>query len=252
MNPFQLGKHLLVSNLAFWRGTHIRPARKQPEQMLELYDREGCPRCRLVREALTELDIDVMIHPCPKGGQRFSRRAQALGGKAQFPFLHDPNTNTVLYNSHTINDYLYREYGQRSQPRLGRGPFISNTSSVIASLPRMGRGTSFKQPKALPEQPLELYSFESSPYSRPVRELLSEYEIPYQLKNIGKAEWRDYVLPQVRKVLMPDYNPCGRNRQELQQRSGRVAAPFLADPNTGEELYESADIIAYLKDRYLG
>ncbi|MGY0215827.1 glutathione S-transferase N-terminal domain-containing protein [Endozoicomonadaceae bacterium StTr2] len=251
MSPFQLGKHLLVSNLSLWRGTHIRPARQQPELLLELYDREGDPRCRLVREALTELDIDALIYPCPKGGRRFSRQIQDLGGKAQYPALHDPNTNTVYYNSHTIIEHLYKEYGQRPQPTFGHGPFISNTTSVFASLPRMGRGISYRQPGALPEQPLELYSFESSPYSRPVRELLSEYEIPYILHNIGKAEWKDYLLPVVREQLIPEYKPCGRNRKELLERSGRIAAPYLVDPNTGRELYESKQIIRYLRTEYL-
>jgi Glutathione S-transferase, N-terminal domain len=27
----------------------------------------GCPFCRKVREAITLLDLDVMIYPCPKG-----------------------------------------------------------------------------------------------------------------------------------------------------------------------------------------
>ncbi len=35
----------------------------------------------LVREALTELDLDAIIYPCPKGGVRFRQKAQELGGK---------------------------------------------------------------------------------------------------------------------------------------------------------------------------
>lgn len=45
-----------------------------------------------VREALTLLDLDVLIYPCPKGGTTFRPRARQLSGKEQFPFLVDPNT----------------------------------------------------------------------------------------------------------------------------------------------------------------
>ena len=42
-------------------GIQSTPAAIKPEQMLQLYDIENCPYCRLVREALTELDLDVEI-----------------------------------------------------------------------------------------------------------------------------------------------------------------------------------------------
>ena len=45
-----------------------------------------------VREALTLLDLDVLIYPCPKGGPTYRPKAQQMSGKAQFPFLVDPNT----------------------------------------------------------------------------------------------------------------------------------------------------------------
>ena len=38
---------------------------------LELYEFESCPFCRKVRDALTELDLEAMIYPCPKGGSVF-------------------------------------------------------------------------------------------------------------------------------------------------------------------------------------
>ena len=87
---------MLTSQLRGWAGTvAFRPAKRQPEQPLALYDMENCPYCRLVREALTELDLDAMIYPCPKGGTRFRPVMKALGGKHQFPFLVDPNINNI-------------------------------------------------------------------------------------------------------------------------------------------------------------
>ena len=63
------------------RGIYTRPAAARPERPLELYEFEGCPFCRLVREALTELDLDALVHPCPKGGARFRPRVVEVGGK---------------------------------------------------------------------------------------------------------------------------------------------------------------------------
>jgi len=54
----------------------------------------GC--CAQVREALTLLDLDVLIYPCPKGGPTYRPKAQQMSGKAQFPFLVDPNTGALF------------------------------------------------------------------------------------------------------------------------------------------------------------
>lgn len=41
-----------------------------------------------------------------------------------------------------------------------------------------------------------------------------------------------------------------RNRKLLHQRTGRVQLPYLIDPNTDTEMYESAAIVRYLEDQY--
>lgn len=41
--------------------------RKQPRKPIEIYEFEGCPFCRKVREAVNILDIDVVFYPCPQG-----------------------------------------------------------------------------------------------------------------------------------------------------------------------------------------
>jgi hypothetical protein len=82
----------IASSLRMWRGTRASAAARQPERMLELYEFEACAYCRLVREALTELDLDAKIFPCPRGGRRFRPRVMTLGGLTQFPYLVDPNT----------------------------------------------------------------------------------------------------------------------------------------------------------------
>ena len=118
-----------------------------------------------------------------------------------------------------------------------------------ASALRAGRGLRARN-AALPEEPLELFSFEASPFARPVRELLTELEIPYILRQTGRTQALDWVLPPMRERIAPDYRPTQRNRVELMERTGRVAVPYLIDVNTDVELYESARIVQYLKDTY--
>ena len=45
-----------------------------------------------VREAISLLDLDVMVRPSPRDGVVWRPQAVEKGGKAMFPFLVDPNT----------------------------------------------------------------------------------------------------------------------------------------------------------------
>ena len=238
----------LASTLRLWRGTRVRGSARQPRKHLELYEFEACPYCRLVREALTELDLDVLVHPSPHAGKRFRPKVRQLGGKQQFPFLVDPNTGESMYESADIVDYLYRNYGGRPAPSRLLRP-LDVATSVLAAIPRLGAG-SRARPSRAPKRPLELFSFESSPYSRRVRELLCELELPYLLRSTGKAAWQDLGPPAFRAVLFPDLPVTGRTRRELLQRAGKVQVPYLVDPNTGTALFESAAIREYLLATY--
>jgi glutathione S-transferase len=238
----------LASTLRLWRGTNARGSAQQPARHLKLYEFEACPYCRLVREALTELDLDALIYPAPHGGKRFRPKVAELGGKQQFPFLVDPNTGESMYESDAIIDYLYRRYGGRAAPTRLLRPLDVSTS-VLASIPRLRDGARARPSKA-PRRPLELFSFESSPYSRRVRELLCELELPYLLRSTGKARWQDLGPPSLRATLFPTLPVAGRNRVELLQRAGKVQVPYLVDPNTGTALFESDAIRDYLLATY--
>lgn len=233
------------------RGIRAGSAGPRPAEPLELYDMEGCPFCRIVREALTDLDLDAMIYPCPKGGSRYRPLVEQLGGKQQFPFLMDPNTDEMLYESLDIVEYLYAQYGSRPAPRAWLVKSLHTAASVNASLWRTGRGLR-ADTGVTPEKPLELYSFEASPFARLVRERLTELEIPWLLRQSGRTTALDWVLPPIRERIRPDYEPQQRNRRALLEHSGRVAIPYLVDPNTGRELYESEEILAYLDEQYAG
>jgi len=247
-NTFDVLNSSLTSTLRLWRGTSARGSEQQPAKNLKLYEFEACPYCRLVREALTELDLDALVYPTPHGGKRFRPKVAELGGKQQFPFLVDPNTGESMYESDDIIAHLYRRYGGRSAPMRLLRPF-DVTSSVLAGMPRVRAGAQARPSKA-PMRPLELFSFESSPYSRRVRELLCELELPYLLRSTGKARWQDLGPPILRATLFPTLAVEGRNRVELLQRAGRVQVPYLIDPNTGTELFESDAIRDYLLATY--
>src|SRR5262249_46504030 len=81
------------------QGAFVGALGPRPEKPLELYEFEGCPYCRKVREALSILDLEAVIYPCPKRGPRFRRELERRGGKQQFPYLVDPNTGQALYES---------------------------------------------------------------------------------------------------------------------------------------------------------
>lgn len=244
---------VLASTCAGWRGSAAgRPAFKQPAQLPVLYDIEGSPYCRLVREAATALHLDLAIRPCPKGGKVFRAEAEKLGGKQQFPLLHDPNTGTVMYESADIVDYLFRTYAGRDTPARMQVGRLRKGSSILATL---ARGVDLKKgiqgiPTRHAEQPLHLWSFEASPYSRPVRERLCELEIPYTLHNLGKEHWTE-AGPATQRLKPGPYKPIpGGKREAFLQQYGRVQVPYLEDPNTGVHLFESRDILAYLDRTY--
>jgi glutathione S-transferase len=238
----------LTSTLRFWRGTSARGSAKQPAKHLQLYEFEACPFCRLVREALTELDLDALIYPAPHGGRRFRPKVAELGGKQQFPFLVDPNSGESMYESADIIDYLYLHYGGRPAPtRLLRSLDVS--SSVLAGIPRFRAGARARPSKA-PKRPLELFSFEASPYSRRVRELLCELELPYLLRSTGKTRWQDLGPPVIRATLFSTLPVEGRTRTELLERAGKVQVPYLVDQNTGVAMFESEAIRDYLLTKY--
>lgn len=246
--PLNIATSLVATGLRTGIGIVTRPASSQPLQLLELYDFEGCPHCRLVREVLTEMDLDARIYPCPKGGKNYRDIVVQRGGKAQFPYLVDPNTNTAMYESADIIRYLFETYGNGT-PLHWKLIELQRFGSTLATIPRMGLGVRVR-PSKRPDQPLELYSFESSPFARPVRDLLCELELSYILRSVGRARIADWVPPRLRDALSVTGEPGTRNRGQLLDRVGRISIPYLVDPNTGEEMAESEQIVDYLEATY--
>eukprot|EP00891_Asterochloris_glomerata_P000220 jgi/Astpho2/220/fgenesh1_pm.00010_%23_5_t len=196
---------------------------KRPQKPIELYEYETCPFCRRVREAVAVLDLEVLYRPCPANGPMWRAKAREMGGKASFPFMYDPNTETQMYESGNIIKYLFENYsdGQTKPPwGLMLGP-LTAISCTLGMLPRGRKGGMYSKARQ-PQTPLILWSYEASPFCKVVREVLCELELPFVQQTVSRGSPR---------------------RQELYDQEGHFQVPFLQDPNTGASMFESADIM---------
>ncbi|GIL77871.1 hypothetical protein Vretimale_6589 [Volvox reticuliferus] len=202
---------------------------KRPVKPLELYEFEGCPFCKKVREAVCTLDLDVMVYPCPKEGVTWRPKAIELGGKKQFPLLVDPNTGKQMYESDDIIAYLFQEYGNGAEVPLAlRLGALTTISCMLGAAPRVRRGNNYRKSRQ-PAQPLVFWGYEMSPFVKLAREVLCELELPYLYRTVARGSPK---------------------RQELLDKRGVFQVPYLEDPNEGVYLFESSAIVKYLNDTY--
>lgn len=229
MGAFDVASSVAATALRFGAGGRVGELGPRPRQLLELYEFEDCPFCRKVREALSILDLDVRIWPCPKGGPRYREELRRRAGKTQFPYLVDPNTGEEMYESSVIVRHLFDRYGRGRPPTvLSLGP-VTILSGSLASLLRGARGTRYR-PAVAPRQPLHLYGHEASPACRGVRETLCTLELPYVQHNLAAG---------------------GARVEAFVRRVGGELLPYLEDPNDGAALRGSAAIVRHLEDSYL-
>ncbi|KAG0590577.1 hypothetical protein M758_1G100400 [Ceratodon purpureus] len=200
----------------------------RPEKPIEIYEFEGCPFCRKVREIVSILDIDVLFYPCPKDGPNFRPKANQMGGKKQFPYMVDPNTNIAMYESDDIIKYLVEKYGDGKVPVMLNLGVLTTITAGLALIGRGGKGSTYV-PARLPEKPLELWAYESSPFCKIAREALSELELPHIYHSTARGSAK---------------------RDLLIQKTGKFQVPYLEDPNTGAAMFESHDIVEYLRKTY--
>lgn len=203
--------------------------RVRPTKPLVLYEFEACPFCRRVREAISMLDIDVLVKPCPKGSTIYRKYVENTFGKQQFPYLQDPNTGFEGYESAEIIKYLFKTYGPiDTRVPLALGS-LGTITAGFASVASMRRGA-IREPRVVSApKPLELWAYEASPFCKIVRERLCELELAYILHTTPRGS---------------------PSREALKELTGRVQIPYLVDPNTGVSMFESADICEYLTQTY--
>lgn len=219
---------MLASAVRGYSGSAVGRLGQRPRETLLLFEREPCPYSRLVREALSILDLDAEVHPCPKGELAHRAELKLRGGKAQIPFLVDPNTGEQRYESRAIVEYLFATYGTGPAPRSLTSRVAVRRSRVASRLrARLGER---KQPARRPSKPLELYGYEAEPHTRIVREQLSTLALPWMCRNRARGSLRRAGL--------------------AHELDGPITLPLLVDPNTGRTVAESDIICAYLVVTY--
>lgn len=244
--PATLLRSLLASTARGWRGTQVLRRARAPEQLLIVFDRENDPDCRLLRELLTELELDALIQPCPEGGRRFARK---LPRGAKLPYLIDRDADVRADGLRACLEHVLERYAQAPWARTLLDNRLMQLSSKLASALRGDAGLHARPSKA-PRKPLELTGFESSPYTRLVRERLSELELPWIAHSFGKEQLADWGPPNLRFTLKPWQPVPGGKRAKMIEQTGKAQVPYLVDPNTKVELFESTAIVAYLEQHY--
>ncbi|EOY08256.1 Glutathione S-transferase [Theobroma cacao] len=199
---------------------------------LEIMDNGGLHTTPVVhfveREIVAVLDLDVLFYPCPKNGPNFRPKVTQMGGKQQFPYMVDPNTGVAMYESDEIIKYLVGKYGDGSVPFMLSLGLLTTLTAGFAMIGRMGKGSSYT-PSKLPPKPLEIWSYEGSPFCKIVREVLVELELPHFQRSCARGSPK---------------------RQILYEKAGHFQVPYLEDPNTGVQMFESAEIAEYLRATY--
>jgi len=106
----------LPSVFRFGSGAAIEPrisGRPSPAKPLVLYSYENNQFCRLVREALCELDLPYVLKSTGKGSPRRAELSEVRGdGKTTAPYLVDPNNGISMGESADIVAYLWEQYGR--------------------------------------------------------------------------------------------------------------------------------------------
>jgi len=171
-----------------------------------------------------------------------------LGLELKFPVLVDENTGVKIQmaESEKIVSYLWKTYGADAKPDLGYrlGRLLDFEPYMMLPLflrPMLSHGM-LRVPSKAPSQPLELWSFEGSPFARLVREALCVLELPYVLRNVAHGS-------EAKRLSFRE--KWGTRLSSARRASSKttIQIPFLFDPNTGAEL-GSAKIVKYLYATY--
>lgn len=230
---------------------------ERPKKPLIVYEFEGCPYCRKVRETLSVLDIDHYVYPCPREtlkvaghclNSRFRPEVAKLGGLLKFPFLIDPNTDRKMYESDEIIKYLWNTYGSKATPplnyRIAHWKPYRDISMKMCQLLRPCTDMGIlRAPSHRPKETIDLWGYESSPCTRRVREVLSMLELPYLYHEMpgGSTEKRQEFIKQYADRF---------SQKDFRKKFGMVQVPFLRDSNSNVEMFESSDIAKYLCQHY--
>ena len=208
-------------------GGRVTSVGPRPADTLIVYEMENCPFSRLVREALSELDLDAVIKPCPPGEERHRTELQELTGRQTVPYLIDRGLGIALHESARIVRHLFTHYGSGRVPFRFAQPAL--WTSKLASQLRGGK-RAYEAPAARPVFPLELWNYEGSPYCRLVREQLDAHGLSYVSHNLARQSPR---------------------RAAFLECFGKLQFPCLYDPNVERSLFETESILEHVRSLYL-
>eukprot|EP00998_Keelungia_sp_KM082_P005976 NODE_2256_length_1102_cov_66.556923_g2238_i0.p1 GENE.NODE_2256_length_1102_cov_66.556923_g2238_i0~~NODE_2256_length_1102_cov_66.556923_g2238_i0.p1 ORF type:complete len:312 (-),score=65.91 NODE_2256_length_1102_cov_66.556923_g2238_i0:65-1000(-) len=228
-----------------------------PVKPLKLYEYEGCPFCRKVRESLSILGLEVLVMPTPRetlkgygicNKSRFRPEVGKMGGKQMFPFLVDDNIGVQLYGSDDIVEHVWKTYGGKSKYRSTLYWRVFNNKYV--QMPTLFLSTVWRPMNDMgllrceskrPAKPLELWGYENSPFVRLVREKLCALELPYLF------HYMPYGCAAKRAAFRKRFS---KKLSSARKTIGLCQVPCFVDPNTNVEMFESADIVEYLLKTY--
>jgi len=224
----------------------------RPKQTLILYDFEGCPFCRQVREELCILDLDVIVYPVPRQTLKNHIAVKdkrdfgdaSTSGHKHLPVLIDKNTDTTTAKADAIVKYLWTTYGDKAEPRIWDvygaklGFWSLDAPNLFRPLPSQGL---LKTPAEKPERMIELYGFEVSPWCRLVREALTTLQLPYVMHNMALGSGK---RSQFAKTFDKQADKRGLNLLSW------TKVPLLVDPNRNTNLFGAAEAVKYLFDTY--
>ena len=197
----------------------------RPVEMLKFYDNDSSSGCRRVREMMNLLDLTYLTIPTFED--------------SSFPVLEDANTGEQITGDDAIINHLVDAYGppKESYDERALWPIrfrqFAMATSGLASAIRGSPGAE-RQPDARPDngsmRPIELWAYECSPFVKPVKEKLSSLGLPHTVVSCSRGS---------------------SNRDRMVEKTGReFQVPYIVDPNTGIDMYESAEIVEYLDKVY--
>ena len=178
----------------------------RPEKTLILYSYEGNQFCRIVREVLTELDINYELRSAGKKSPRRDELASITGGSTQCPYLIDPNTGVSIPDSKDIVEYLYKNYALWTPPNEILEWTSTNVMSlfkpIFSTIAPLQAGekdadNTFQQnveeairviKTEVDTDPVVVYTYELSPFSSETKDLLDRLDVDYKEISLGK-EW---------------------------------------------------------------
>lgn len=232
-----------IARLPF--GTIVDGPKNTSIKIISLHDMEGDSDCRMVRERITELDLNVetVIPAGQNSRSRSDRSYEYFIENEAIPrmVVEDETGQQIFVGKDDILGYFTDVFGTRkpivddNEEDLKKKAveILVKFGEPLPSFLRIGRAedvASCAKKDTPPKDPLILYSYEGNQFCRLVREVLSELDIPYELRSAGKGSPRRAELAKI--------------------TGGSTQCPFLIDPNTNTQMPESKDIIVYLYKNY--